>query len=105
MSEVGERLARIEENQKHTDYQVDRLVNITQQLADNQSVISSMQVKIDKIDERQKKFEAQLENVSDKVNQIDKNSMQNKVKIAGLVTTVSAFVAVATYWVKIKLFK
>ena len=46
MSEVSERLARIEASQAHTDKQVDRLVGVVEQISKTQADIASIHAKV-----------------------------------------------------------
>ena len=47
MSEVNERLARVEQSQLHQEKQLDRLVDVTEKLADVHSRMSNIERRVD----------------------------------------------------------
>jgi biopolymer transport protein ExbB/TolQ len=102
MSEVSERLARVEQSQIHQEKQLDRIVTIIEKLSDNEQVIMSMQVKIDRIEAHNNKTDAHLEKLYEKCSQIENAAMQNKIKIATISATVSMGVGAIAWWFKQK---
>jgi DNA repair ATPase RecN len=60
MSEVNERLARVEQDQKHQGKQLDRLVDVTEKLVDVHVRMSSLEKRHDTTDERITKIENQV---------------------------------------------
>ena len=103
MSEVSERLARIEANQLHTDKQVDRLVSVVEQISKTQADIASIHAKIDSIGSRCSMLESNSAKIADRVAAIDKTAAVNKNKIAAASATIASIVGLVFYWVKSKM--
>ena len=103
MSEVAERLATIEANQKNTEKQVERLVGVVEQISKTQSDIASIHAKIDNIGSRQSILESNQSKLFDRVAALDKCSAVNKTKIAAISATVTSVVGLVFYWAKSKL--
>lgn len=95
MSEVGERLAIIETNQKNADKRLDKLVSVVETIAKTQADIAVIQNDVNQIKINQRDLTA-------KVSQIEKNSLQNRMQIATISATVTSMIGAGIWYIKTK---
>lgn len=95
MSEVGERLAIIETNQKNADKRLDKLVSVVETIAKTQADIAVIQNDVNQIKTNQRDLTA-------KVSQIEKNSLQNRMQIATISATVTSIIGAGIWYIKAK---
>lgn len=103
MSDIGERLATIENNQRHADKRMDKLVEVVEMLTKNQSDIAIMNNEISAIKKGQEKTDSNIEKLADRVSQIDKNALQNKTRIAMISAAISGTIGFIMWFFKSKI--